>query len=121
MAPLARIALALGAAAALGACPAAWAQGEPEAANGKRVYLAVGCYECHGRAGQGGAFNYPAPPLAQTRLPQEAFTVVVRTGPNDMPAYSALVLSDRDLADLYAFVRSLPGPRPVQDVPLLNR
>jgi mono/diheme cytochrome c family protein len=116
------IALALGA-AALGACRAAWPQAEPAAdpANGRRVYLAVGCYECHGRAGEGGAFNYPAPPLAQTKLAPEAFGLMVRTGPNDMPAYSAAVLSDKDLADIYAFVRSLPGPRPVQDIPLLNR
>jgi mono/diheme cytochrome c family protein len=110
------------AAAALGACVAAWPQGEPapDAANGKRVYLEVGCFACHGRSGQGGAYNYPAPPLAQTRLPQEAFKTIVRAGPNEMPAYPEPVLSDRELADIYAFVRSLPGPRPARDIPLLN-
>ena len=44
-----------------------------DAANGKRVYLAVGCYICHGRAGQGGAMNCPAPPLAKTEMPFDGF------------------------------------------------
>jgi mono/diheme cytochrome c family protein len=107
--------------AGLGAGAAAWPQ-EPAAdpANGKRVYLVVGCFACHGRAGQGGAYNYPAPPLAQTRLPLEAFKTIVRAGPNEMPAYAESVLSDRDLADIHAFLRSLPGPRPAKDVPLLD-
>src|SRR3974390_527186 len=60
-----------------------------DAANGKRVYLADGCFGCHGRAGQGGAMNYPAPALAQLEMPVESFLVYVRNGPNDMPAYSA--------------------------------
>jgi mono/diheme cytochrome c family protein len=109
--------------AALGACAMALAQGEParDAANGKRAYLAVGCFACHGRAGQGGAYNYPAPPLAQTRLSEDAFKIIVRNGPNEMPAYTESVLPDHDLADIYAFVRSLPGPRPAKEIPLLDR
>ena len=100
----------------------AWPQDKPggDSANGRKVYLAVGCFTCHGRSGQGGAFNYPAPALAQTRLPTAAFKTIVRAGPNDMPAYSEAVLSDKDLADIDAFVRSLPGRRPAKDVPLLN-
>ena len=38
-------------------------KGDP--VNGKKIYLADGCFECHGRAGQGGNFNYPTPALAQ--------------------------------------------------------
>lgn len=92
-----------------------------DVANGKRTYVAVGCFTCHGRAGQGGAYNYPAPVLAQTRLPVQAFTVIVRAGPNDMPAYPEAVLSDKDLADIHAFLRSLPGRRAVSDLPILNQ
>ena len=91
-----------------------------DAAKGRRVYEAVGCYTCHGRSGQGGSFNYPAPPLAQITYPVEAFTMIVRSGPNDMPAYSENVLSDHDLADIHAFLRSLAGARPAKDIPLLN-
>ena len=50
-----------------------------DAGNGKRLYLADGCFTCHGRSGQGGAFNGPAPSLAKT----------------DMPAYSAAALRTR--------------------------
>jgi mono/diheme cytochrome c family protein len=92
-----------------------------DAANGRRLYLAVGCFECHGRHGQGGNFNYPAPVLAQTLLPLEAFKALVRLGPNDMPAYVEQVLSDQDVADIHAFLRSLPGRRPTKDIPLLNQ
>ena len=76
-----------------------------------RPLLSDRCFTCHGRAGQGGAFNYPAPALAQTQLPVEAFKIFVRAGPNDMPAYAESVLSDKDVADIHAFLRSLPGRR----------
>jgi mono/diheme cytochrome c family protein len=88
--------------------------------NGKRVYLADGCFECHGRAGQGGQFNYQTPALAQTALPVESFIAFLREAPNDMPSFSAQVLSDKDAADIHAFLRSLPGPRPVKEIPQLN-
>ena len=82
--------------------------------------LAVGCFTCHGRSGQGGSYNGPAPALAETKLPLEAFKVFVRLGPNDMPAYTESVLSDKDTTDILAFLRSLPGRRPAKDIPLLN-
>lgn len=106
----------------LGACDLAWSQSAPTAAaSGKRIYISVGCFTCHGRSGQGGNFNYPAPALARTSLSVEAFRTIVRAGPNEMPAYQASVLSDEDLADIRAFLRSLPGRRPVEQIPLLNQ
>ena len=88
--------------------------------NGKRVYLADGCFECHGRAGQGGQFNYQTPALAKTALPVESFIAFLREAPNDMPSFSASVLSDKDAADIHAFLQTLSGPRPVKDIPQLN-
>jgi mono/diheme cytochrome c family protein len=92
-----------------------------DAANGKLVYLKLRCFTCHGRAGQGGAYNYPAPALASLELPVEAFQAFLREPPNDMPAFSTAVLSDKEAADVWAFLRSLPGRKPVQDFPLLNQ
>jgi mono/diheme cytochrome c family protein len=89
--------------------------------NGKRLFLADGCFECHGRAGQGGRFNYPAPALAQIALPVDSFISFLREAPNDMPSFSADVLSDKDAADIHAFLSSLPGPKPAKDFPLLNQ
>ena len=116
-----RIAVTAFAVAAL-ASTMAWAQDAPQgdAANGKRIYLADGCFTCHGRSGQGGAYTGPAPILAHTALPFDGFRVELRNPANDMPAYSEAVLSDKDIADIYAFVASLPGPRSPKDIPILN-
>ena len=89
--------------------------------NGKRLYLADGCFECHGRAGQGGRFNYPTPALADIALPVESFISFLREAPNEMPSFSADVLSDKDAADIHAFLSSLPGPKSPKDIPLLNQ
>ncbi|HEV2550981.1 MAG TPA: cytochrome c [Stellaceae bacterium] len=89
--------------------------------SGKRLYLADGCFECHGRVGQGGAFLGPAPMLARTQLPYEAFAQQVREPSNNMPAYVEGVLPDHDLADIYAYVQSLPGPGDAKDLPALLR
>jgi mono/diheme cytochrome c family protein len=105
-----------------GAFVIALAQDVPrgDAANGRRIYLAVGCFTCHGRSGQGGAYTGPAPILARTALPFEGFKALIRDPSNNMPAYSDVVLSDQDIADVYAFLESLPGPRSPKDISILN-
>jgi len=113
------------AAAALFACAlgsVALAEDAPgDAANGKLVYAKMRCFTCHGRAGQGGAFNYPAPALAAIELPVEAFQAFLREPANDMPAYSTALLSDKDAADMWTWLRALPGRKPTKDFPLLNQ
>jgi len=91
-----------------------------DAGNGKRIYLAVGCFTCHGRSGQGGALTGPAPILASTAMPFDGFKGQIRNPSNDMPAYSDAVLSDKDIGDIYAYVKSLPGARSPKDIPILN-
>jgi mono/diheme cytochrome c family protein len=115
--------LVAGAFAARGLGPAALAQNAAsvDVANGKRVYLADGCFICHGRAGQGGAMNYPAPAIAKLEMPVESFVSFLRDAPNDMPAYSTDVLSDKEAADIHAFLQSLPGRKPAKEFPLLNQ
>jgi mono/diheme cytochrome c family protein len=116
-----RVAL-LAAAFGVGGTGVMLAQDAPkgDAGNGKRIYLADGCFTCHGRSGQGGAYNTPTPKLAQTALPFDGFKGQVRNPVNEMPAFSDAVLSDQEIADIYAFVESLPGPRSAKDIPLLN-
>jgi mono/diheme cytochrome c family protein len=115
--------IAVAACIAAASAAGALAQNAPsgDAANGKRVYLADGCFECHGRVGQGGALNYPAPAIAQVEMPVESFVAFLRDAPNDMPAYSTAVLSDKEAADIHAFLQSLPGRKPAKDFPLLNQ
>ena len=101
---------------------AARAQDAPpgDAVEGKRLYLATGCFTCHGRSGQGGAMNGPVPSLAKTAMPFDGFKGQLRSPVNDMPAYSEKVMTDKQVADIYAFVESLPGPRPTKDMKIFN-
>jgi hypothetical protein len=75
---------------------------------------------CHGRAGQGGAYTGPAPALARTGLPFDGFKAQIRDPSDNMPAYSDAVLSDKDIADIYAFVESLPAGRSAKDISILD-
>jgi len=115
------LSLLAGAALACALLPAA-AQDAPkgDVANGKRVYLATGCYMCHGRAGQGGAYNGPAPVLAKTEMPYEGFKGQLRQPSLDMPAYSEPVMTDQEIADIYAFLQALPGRRDPKSIAILN-
>ncbi|KWV56328.1 hypothetical protein AS156_04660 [Bradyrhizobium macuxiense] len=96
-------------------------RGGGDQANGKRLYLADGCFGCHGRVGQGGTLNYPTPALAQIQLPLDSFIAFLRGASKDMPSFSADVLSDKDAADIHAYLRSLSGHRSTSDFPLLNQ
>jgi mono/diheme cytochrome c family protein len=118
---IARIALAA-ALFAVYAPIAAQAQDAPlgDAAHGKSLFLTDGCFTCHGRSGQGGAYNGPAPILAKTALPFDGFKSQIRNPVNDMPAFSDALLSDKDIADIYAFVQSLPGRGSAKDIAILN-
>jgi ubiquinol-cytochrome c reductase cytochrome c subunit len=74
---------------------------------GRRTFVTVGCYECHGREAQGASTG---PRLGPNPLPRAAFTRAVRTPRNEMPPYSEKILSDASLAEVYAFVAAQPGP-----------
>jgi len=91
-----------------------------DAVTGKRLFLADGCFQCHGTVGQGGRYNGPVPRIARTELPFEGFIGLLRAPPNDMPPYVAAVLPDQAVADIYAYLRGLPEPRAAHDIPLLN-
>ncbi|HEY4407263.1 MAG TPA: cytochrome c [Xanthobacteraceae bacterium] len=91
-----------------------------DVANGQRVYLADGCFTCHGRVGQGGNYYGTTPTLAKTELPFEGFKQQLRDPVRVMPAYSEAVVSDKEAADIYAFLQTLQGRRPVKDIPILN-
>ena len=75
---------------------------------GRALFAKVGCYECHGYAGQGGA----AGPRIAARLPYVAFAAYVRHPGREMPPYTTKVLSDADLSAIYAYVSALPTPPP---------
>jgi mono/diheme cytochrome c family protein len=86
------------------------------AQNGKKIFTSYGCYQCHGFAGQGGAGARLAPkPIAFVN-----FSKYVRQPTGEMPPYTAKVVSDQELADIYAFLQSIPPPPAAKSLPLLN-
>ena len=83
---------------------------------GKELYLKYSCYACHGYDGHGGA-GARLVPLAMTVT---RFTAYVHN-PRRMPPYTEKVLSDAQLADLFAYIKSLPVSPPADQIPLLSR
>ena len=89
-----------------------------DAANGKRLFMTVGCYECHGTTGAGGGLAGPR--LAPTPLPFIAVKAKVRTASGRMPVFSEAVLKDSEIADIYAYLQSIPAGKSGRDIELLN-
>ncbi|HET6143684.1 MAG TPA: cytochrome c [Candidatus Acidoferrales bacterium] len=108
------------------AFPEARAQQTSEAAptgnaeHGKKLFNTVGCYECHGRMGQG-AQQTSAVRIGPPIETFEVFKSLVRQPVNQMPPYSAKAIPDQDLADIYAYLKSIPMPPKGKDIPLLNK
>lgn len=91
--------------------PGAFAEDPTE---GREAYIRVGCWACHGYEGQGGIAG---PRLAPDPLPFEAFAHVVRHAVAEMPEYSAHVLSEEELAQIYAYILSRPPSPDPQEIP----
>ncbi|HVB85854.1 MAG TPA: cytochrome c [Candidatus Dormibacteraeota bacterium] len=87
------------------------------AERGKKLFTSDGCYECHGRAAQGGV----GPRLGPDPLPLSFIEKYVRHPSGQMPPYTAKTVSDQNLADIYAFLKSLPESPKSKDIPLLNQ
>ena len=117
MKTLAFITVLLAGAAALAQQPTPPASSTGSAENGKKLFLRDGCWECHGYAGQGGRDGAR---LAETALTTAQFTRYIRRPSGAMPAYIEKVVSDAEAAALWAYVRTLTGPKTAKEVPLLT-
>jgi mono/diheme cytochrome c family protein len=111
----------LGLVALLGLATGAQAQlssaGNP--ANGKRIYMTVGCYACHGTTGSGG--GSAGPPLRLVLPSFEAFRGQLRRPADKMPPYGEALLSDQSIRDITAYLRTIPKGKEVDQIPLLHR
>ena len=110
------VCMPVGAQTAAKSTPPESASGNVE--KGKQLYTSSGCYECHGRVGQGSRFSGPR--LGPPPISLGGFTDYIRQPKGQMPPYTTKVLSDAELADMYAFLKSIPHPPPAKDIPLLN-
>jgi mono/diheme cytochrome c family protein len=84
---------------------------------GKRHFTADGCYQCHGATADGAAAT--GPKLSRTALPYDAFVMQLRRPSAEMPPYEAKLLPEQAVADIYAFVKSLPASPEAKNIPLL--
>jgi mono/diheme cytochrome c family protein len=99
----------------------AQAPGAPagNAEKGKTLFVERACWQCHGLAAQGGGI---AGPRLAGRIPAwPAFSRYVRRPTEEMIPYTEKTLPDSELADIYAWLRSLPAPPAVSSIPQLNR
>jgi len=106
------LALSLFAQAPSASAPAGNAQ------NGRKLFENYGCYQCHGREAQGGLGTGPR--LGPKPIAFVAVQRYIRQPTGQMPPYTAKVVSDKDLADIYAFLQSRPQPPPADSIPLLR-
>jgi mono/diheme cytochrome c family protein len=90
------------------------------AQNGKKLFKSYGCYECHGTEGQG-AQQTGAARIGPPQLSFEGFQNYLHHPTGQMPPYTSKAVSDQDLADIYAYLKSIPMPPKGKDIPLLNK
>ncbi len=94
---------------------------KPPAGNiqtGKKLYISYGCFECHGRQAEGTSVGGPR--LGPNPISFPAFSTYVRKPTGQMPPFTAKVTSEADLADIYAFLQSLPHPPKADSIPALK-
>jgi ubiquinol-cytochrome c reductase cytochrome c subunit len=87
------------------------------AETGKALFMKIGCFECHGREGQGAVTG---PRLNQNPITYTRFVSYIRKPSGEMPPYTAKVVNDQQAADLFAYLQSLPKPPAVESIPLLK-
>ena len=88
------------------------------AANGRKLFVSFGCYQCHGYEAQGGSAG---PRLAPRPIAYAQFMKYVRHPTNEMPPFTEKVVKDAELTDIYAFLRAQPAPPDVDKIPLLKQ
>ena len=95
-------------------------KGNPE--NGKKLFVAIGCYQCHGYAahGPGGDSLLGGPRIAPHPIAFPAFSKYLRQPKGQMPPYTQRVASDQDVADIYAWLLTIPDPPTVSSIPELK-
>ena len=86
---------------------------------GRQLYMANGCFSCHGTVGQGGERS-GAPKLAPDTYPFEAFGVLVRTPREAMPRFDVKFVSEEQLQLIHRYLSSVPRGAAARDIPALQ-
>jgi mono/diheme cytochrome c family protein len=89
-----------------------------DAKNGRKLFVADGCYQCHGYEAQGATPTGPRLGPRPIAFPQ--FSKYVRQPTGQMPPYTTKSIPDKDLTDIYAFLQSLPAPLAADAIAILK-
>ncbi len=84
---------------------------------GKRLFTADYCYACHGTEGRGGA----GPRIVVGASPDALIRYVRKPTGGNMPAYTSKSISEQELRDIHAYLRSIRPSPPAKTIDLLNR
>src|SRR5436305_8021236 len=110
----------IGAALTAFAIGSAAAQDTPkgDAKAGLATFQKYGCYSCHGIVGQGTLRDGPR--LNAAALGYPALLAQLRTPRYEMPAYTAVQISDSGVADIYAYLSAIPKPPDAKSIKALQ-
>jgi mono/diheme cytochrome c family protein len=99
-------------------------------ARGKALFVKDGCYACHGYDGQGSI--YTGLRIAPNPPPWQVIAAFIRNPPGMkrpysnwpffvMPPFTAKMVPDRDVRDIYAYLSSIPGPAALKRIPTFKK
>ena len=109
---LAILAALIGSSAAIAQTPGG------DAANGKKLFVTYLCWSCHGSNGRAGG---AAPAITPSTRSAEDLIKYVRKPRGAMPPYTSKSISDRELSDIAAYLRTIPKDPDPKTIPLLNQ
>jgi len=110
------IAMLVASSFAIAQTPASSLTGNAE--SGKKLYVTYFCWSCHGSNGRAGGTG---PAIVPSTRSAEDLIKYVRKPRGPMPPYTSKSISDKDLADIAAFLRTVPKDPDPKTIPLLNQ
>ncbi len=88
------------------------------AENGKKLFVTYLCWSCHGSSGRAGG---AAPAITPSTRSAEDLIKYVRKPRGAMPPYTSKSISERELTDIAAYLRTIPRDPDPKTIPLLNQ
>jgi ubiquinol-cytochrome c reductase cytochrome c subunit len=88
------------------------------AENGKKLFVTYFCWSCHGSNGRAGGTG---PAITPSTRSAEDLIKYIRKPRGPMPPYTSKSISDKEIADIAAFMRTVPKDPDPKTIPLLNQ
>ena len=88
------------------------------AETGKKLFVTYFCWSCHGSNGRAGGTG---PAITPSTRSAEDLIKYVRKPRGPMPPYTSKSISDKELADIAAFMKTVPKDPDPKTIPLLNQ